>query len=135
MAILWLYRQRYMLFSLAFVGAVFAHAEAALLLPGFALGLLLLEGWLVLRRFQVWLAFGISGLAVLVRFFIHRLISMGGGQFQPIDSRPAFQLTLRCDQFVSGERWRAVVLLIAGCIVLFGTLRCQQVLEQHADGW
>jgi len=92
LAILWLYRRRYMLFALAFVGAVFAHAEAALLLPGFAVGLLLLEGWPVLRRFQVWVAFGIGGIAALVRFFIHRLISTGGGQFQTIDSRPAFQL-------------------------------------------
>ena len=94
LAILLLYKRRYMLFALAFTGAVFAHAEVALLLPGFALGLLLLEGWPVLRRFQVWLAFGIGGLAVLVRFSIHRLISAEGGQFQPINSRPAFQPTL-----------------------------------------
>jgi hypothetical protein len=95
LAILLLYRRRYLLFALAFVGAVFSHAEAALLLPGFAVGLLLLEGRAVLRQPGAWLAMGLSGAAVLVRFFIHRLILVGGGeQLQPVDSRPALALSL-----------------------------------------
>jgi hypothetical protein len=40
------------------------------------------------------LAFGIGGIAVAARLLIHRLISTGGGQSLPINSRPAFQATL-----------------------------------------
>jgi hypothetical protein len=66
-----------------------------MLLPGFALGLMLLEGWAALRRFQVWMAFAIGGIVVVARLMIHRLIGAGtAGQFQTIDSRPAFQPTL-----------------------------------------
>ena len=71
LAILWLYQRRYAFFTMAFVGAVFAHAEAALLLPGFALGLLLMEGWSVLRRFR-----GVAG-------FWHRRASGAGAVFDP----------------------------------------------------
>jgi hypothetical protein len=93
LAVLLLFRRRYLLFALAFVGAVFAHAEASLLLPGFALGLLLIEGWPVLRQPRVWLAFGLSGVAVALRFQIHRMMIGGGGDpFQTIDSRPALEL-------------------------------------------
>jgi hypothetical protein len=95
LAILWLYRRKYLLFALAFVGAVFSHAEASLLLPGFALGLLLLGGRSILHRPRAWLAMGISAAAVAIRFLIHRLITAGSGaQLQPIDSRPAFELSL-----------------------------------------
>jgi hypothetical protein len=95
LATLWLFRRRYLLFALAFAAALFAHAEAALLLPGFALSLLLTEGWPVLRQVKVWLALVISVAAIVARFWLHRLILSGSGrQFQPVDSRPAFELTL-----------------------------------------
>jgi len=95
LAILWLYRRKYLLFALAFAGAVTAHSEAVLLLPGFALGLLWMEGWSVLRRARVWLAAGIAAAAVGLQFLMQRLIVSGSGQgFQTVDSRPAIQPAL-----------------------------------------
>lgn len=95
LAILWLYRRKYLLFAIAYAGAVLAHQEAALLLPGFALGLLWLEGWPVLRRVRAWLAGGIAAAVVGFQYLMQRLIVSGSGQgFQTIDSRPAIQPSL-----------------------------------------
>ncbi len=95
LAILCIYRRKYLAFTLAFAGAVLAHTEAALLLPGFALGLWLLEGSVVLRKARAWLAMGISGAVVTGQLLVHRFIASGNaGQFQPVDVRPAFQLSL-----------------------------------------
>ena len=95
LAILFIYRRKYLGFTLAFAGAVLAHTEAALLLPGFALGLWLSEGNAVLRKAQAWLAMGISGAVVIGQFLIHRFIASGNaGQFQPVDARPALEPSL-----------------------------------------
>jgi 4-amino-4-deoxy-L-arabinose transferase-like glycosyltransferase len=92
LAILWLFRRQYLLFTLAFVAAVFSHAEAALLLPGFVLGLLLLEGWSIVRQPRVWLSMAISGVAVLARYQVHRLISTEAGrQATEVATRPAIE--------------------------------------------
>jgi hypothetical protein len=124
-AILCIHRRRYLLFALAYAAAVFTHAEAALLLPGFALGLLLMEGWAILRRPRVWLAMGISGAAVVARFLFHRLILTGSGaQLQPIDSRPAFEPSLKILEgiesllpyFIEPYRVLITMLLLAGLV-------------------
>jgi 4-amino-4-deoxy-L-arabinose transferase-like glycosyltransferase len=95
LAMLWLQQRRYLLFALAFVGAVFAHAEASLLLPGFALGALLAAGWAVLRRPRAWLALALSAVAVMARFGVHRLIISDPGRATPeVDTRPAVELSL-----------------------------------------
>jgi len=94
-AILAIYRRRYLLFAVTFVGALLSHEEAALLLPGFGLGLLLIEGWSILRQWRVWLAFGISGAAVIARLVIQHVIFTGNaGQFGVLPVRPAFEPSL-----------------------------------------
>jgi hypothetical protein len=95
LAMLWLHQRRYLLFALAFVGAVFSHAEASLLLPGFALGVLLFAGWEPLRRPRAWLALALSAAAVMARFGVHRLIVADPGRAAPeVDTRPAIEFSL-----------------------------------------
>jgi 4-amino-4-deoxy-L-arabinose transferase-like glycosyltransferase len=135
LAILWLYRRRFLLFAAAFVAAVFSHAEASLLLPGFALGLLLVNGWSVLRRPRVWLVMGISGASIVARLLIHYLIATDSSrQFPEIATRPAFQPTLDVvagfepllPYFAEPYRLLVTVLFLVGLIFAIRAWRRQE---------
>ncbi|HNS50253.1 MAG TPA: glycosyltransferase family 39 protein [Anaerolineae bacterium] len=141
LAVLLLYRRRTIAFALAFAAAVLAHTESALLLPGFALGLWLLEGRGVLRNARAWLAMGIAGAAVVAQLLVYRFIATGNaGRFEVVDDvRPGFQLSL---DLVAGfrplvpyfaEPNRLVVTLFA----LFGLLLAVRAWRRRegADGY
>jgi hypothetical protein len=125
LAVLLVYRRKYLAFALAFAAAVFAHAEASLLLPGFVVGLLLLEARRprqegggtpplhVLRQPRAWLALGICLAAVAARFWMHLFITSGGGAgSQPIDSRPALQPFWGTESPPLTYLWRGVEALL-----------------------
>lgn len=96
LAVLLLFRRRTIAFALAFAAAVLAHTESALLLPGFALGLWLLEGKRVLRNARAWLALGIASASVVAQWLVYRFIASGNaGRFEVVDDvRPGFQLSV-----------------------------------------
>lgn len=79
---------------LALVAAVFTHPEAALLLPGLAVAVLVLQGfrwWLHLDRL---LEFALAGAGVIGRYLLQKVVAGGDvGGFDAIaDARPTFGL-------------------------------------------
>lgn len=79
---------------LALVAAVFTHPEVALLLPGLAVAVLVLQGFRWWLRLDRLIEFALAGVGVLGRYLLQNALARGDlGGFDTIaDARPAFGL-------------------------------------------
>jgi hypothetical protein len=113
---------------LALVAAVFTHPEAALLLPGLAVAVLVLQGfrwWLQLDRL---LEFTLTGAAVMARYLLQNVFARGDlGGFDTIaDTRPALGLLANWQGsletmgnfFLAGPMLPATILALLAVLVL-----------------
>jgi len=77
---------------LLLVAAVFVHPEAALLLPGLALAVLVLHGFRWWLRLDRMVEFGLAGGGVVCRYLLQKVVAGGEvGGFETIaDARPTF---------------------------------------------